>query len=220
MYRDSSGYLHRGRVHNSENAIEFTVIEFFLDVNARQIDHVVIDYLTQADRNKEHTKHKLSHDNLTACYAYFSYRYDVDEIEDQPLDATGKRMFLLLISARKKLASKHPREWSFYNICEGRFNIIDKVLISLIMRFSCFRKYKYSIHGDGSKGNERRLVKMIGTDTKILAWLRLCVMSDFKKTTAYCNKKIKKYFGNWRMVFFTYFNEHPLAHYKDEDYEL
>jgi hypothetical protein len=197
VYRDSEGYLHAHEgVFNSENAIMFSIL--YHKVSGSLAPWVIVhDYLHNCARVKRDTKYKLSHDNLTACYS---------------LNATFPETCKV---ARKKLNSWHPREWAYYNIVQGRDILyINRFIISVIMIISCARKYKYRTYGNGNK------VKLIATDSKLLAWLRFSRL-DMPITQKICEYFIVKYFGDWKGVFEVYFDKnHPLLKYDRDCYNV
>lgn len=229
-YLDSDGYVHRHKgVYNSENAVEFTVIAYFLGLVTRQhCEKVVLDYLDKCSKDKKDTKYKLSHDNLTACYVF------LDEVNLGHFPE-------ILLQRRKDLGSIHPREWAFYNLLEGKGNEkINRILISAVMIFSVAKKYKTSVYGStGDKIQDRikieimklipfinfkgfHRVEMVGTDTKILAWLRCQVfgfgeVADFLCTLVKNNDTIN---NEWKGIFQIYFDLHPIAQLESSKYDF
>jgi hypothetical protein len=121
-----------------------------------------------------------------------------------------------LKEARMKLNSYHPREWAYYNIIENKgLKPLNYFLLSIVMIIGCARKYKYRTYGNGQK------VKLIATDSKLLAWLRFKGGLDMPLTKKICEYFIRKNFGSWKGVFDTYFMEgHPLRQFKQAQYEL
>lgn len=196
-FYDEQGYIHaQPNVFNAENAVEFTIIKAMLaDLDVTPLIH---GYLVNCNRDKVNTKYKLSHDNLTACYAYIGCEI-----------ANFKK-------ARKELNSYHPRDWAFYNLIEKKgFTPLNYFLLSIIMIIGCARKYKYRTYGNGQK------VKLIATDSKILAWIRFKSGIDMPVTKSICNWLLKKHFGNWKEVFKVYFiDEHPILEHDVKEFEI
>lgn len=200
---DSQGYIHaQSNVFNAENAIEFTIIKGAL--SNENIFIQVYDYLYVSSRDNAHTKYKLSHDNLTACYCYLV------------LTNISLGDLYILRQKRRQLNSYHPREWAFYNLIEGEgFKPLNYFLISIIMIIGCARKYKHRTYGNGQE------VRLIATDSKILAWLRFKSGIDMPITKKICNWLIKKHFGNWKEVFKIYFTDgHPILKHDVKEFEL
>jgi hypothetical protein len=196
-FRDNEGYLHaHDGVFNSENAIMFSILDHKLSGSLPPWV-LMYNYLENCARAKRDTKYKLSHDNLTACYS------------------VGLEYSSQCKKARKDLNSWHPREWAYYNLVEGKdFLGINRLIISLVMFISCARKYKRRTYGNGNK------VKLIATDSKILAWLRFSRL-DMPITQKICEYFIVKYFGDWKGVFEVYFDKnHPLLKYDRDCYNV
>jgi hypothetical protein len=119
--------------------------------------------------------------------------------------------------ARDRLNSYHPREWAYYNIIENKgLKPLNYFLLSIVMIIGCARKYKRRTYGNGQK------VKLVATDSKLLAWLRFKGGLDMPLTKKVCEYFIKKNFSEgWKGVFDTYFCEgHPLRQFNQAQYEL
>ena len=93
----------------------------------------------------------------------------------------------------------HPRDIGFYLKLRGNPILIWFTYLTMI--WSCLRVYK-----------TRNGVKMVATDSKLLAWLRLRTLEIkgdtgwmFRMTRDICDGIIKKKFGGWGGVFCIYF---------------
>jgi hypothetical protein len=202
QFYDSDGWLHaQPNVFNSENAIMFTIMIARLQ-GLRSVSihptRLISDYLLNCDRSEVNTKYKLSHDNLTAVYSF------------------NCGVFYLK-SARDQLNSYHPRDWAYYNIIENKgLKKLNYFLLSIVMIIGCARKYKRRTYGNGQK------VKLVATDSKLLAWLRFKGGLDMPLTKKVCEYFIKRNFSEgWKGVFDTYFMDgHPLKQFNQAQYEL
>lgn len=97
----------------------------------------------------------------------------------------------------------HPRDIGYFLFLRGNPILIWFTYLTMI--WSCLRVHK-----------TRNGVKLIATDSKLLAWVRFRTIEHlgiggpmFRLTRKICDKIIEKNFGSWRGVFWTYF-QHPL----------
>lgn len=168
-FTDEQGYIHaQPNVFNAENAIKITIEHAIL--NHLNVLLQVYDYLSNCSVDKVDTKYKLSHDNLTACYAYLqwiiinlSLIYPTSIlIYPNSEGARYKAIILirscidLVIEKRKELNSSHPREWAFYNLFEDKgFKPLNEFFLSIVMIWSCLFKYQTSVHGHKERDSKK-----------------------------------------------------------------
>lgn len=202
-YWDEHGFLHaQNGVHNSENAILFTYMWAELE-NEDVPTEVRNDFYMYADPECDHTKYKLSLDNVNACCCFFPLPFLRELVTRVPW----------YVYAR-------PDNFYTWSVCAKKHWLLRKLALpfaSLMMIYSCYKFYDKKPRGEGK---DRVYIQQLATSGKLQVWTRLKAVR-MPITQKICNYLIESDWGAWKQVFRTYFETgHPINSYPREAYDL
>ena len=204
-YWDEHGFLHaQNGVHNSENAVLFTFMLEEISGNDNRNPRPYMPFYMEADPEKDHTKYKLSLDNMNAVCNILVY----------PLLRELLTRIPWYVYAR-------PDNFYTWSVCAKKHWLLRKLALpfaSLMMIYSCYKVYDKKPRGEGE---HRVYVKLLATSGKLQVWTRLKAV-PMPITEKICNYFINRSpWNGWKAVFGVYFEaNHPLNGYPKENYEL